>query len=330
MKRFFSRIGITLVLLFSLGGLAGAANKSAKPVSSEVAAVVNGKTITQQELAAQLQRVKQRAKQQGGDIPEERIDQIRKDILDNLIDQELLFQETVKAGIKVDSAAVASHLSGFKKQFPSEDKYKDALKEIGMSEEELTAAINKGMSIQELITTRITKDLTVSEDESKAFYQQHPEYFKRPEQVKASHILIKAGPEATAEQKAEAQKKIAMIGDQLKKGKDFAELARQYGEDGTKEKGGDLGYFARGQMVKPFEDAAFAMQPGQTSEMVTTPFGYHLVKVTDRRAEGMTEFSEAKESIERHLKQAKTEKQVKDYVENLRKNAKIEVKPKTP
>jgi len=326
MNRTLSRIAVFFVSMLCLPGVGLAADKAAKPAPAEVAALVNGAPITRKELAVQLERVKQRAKQQGANLAEDRIEMIRKDILENLVDQELLYQDSAKAGIKVEPAAVSGHLAGFKKQFPDDAKYKEALKEIGLSEKELTAAITKGMAIQELVNTKLTGNVTVGEEESKAFFNQHPEYFKRPEQVKASHILIKAGADATEPQKAEAQKKIAMIRDQLKKGKDFAELARQYGEDGTKETGGDLGYFARGQMVKPFEDAAFALKAGQTSEMVTTPFGYHVIKVTDRRAEGMADFAEVKETIEKHLKGTKSEQQVKTHIESLRKTAKIEIK----
>lgn len=321
MNRIFFPTAILVAAMLTLGGMAFAADKT------ETAAKVNGTAITRQELNVQLERVKQRAKQQGTDLPADRLEMIRKDILENLIDQELLFQDSVKAGIKADPAAVAKHLEGFKKQFASEDQYKEALKEIGLTEQGLTAVVQKGMAIDELVTNRLTKNVTVPESESKAFFDQNPQYFKRPEQVKASHILIKAGQDATDAQKEEAKKKIAMIRDQLKKGKDFAELARQYGEDGTKDKGGDLGYFAKGQMVKPFEDAAFALKPGQTSEMVTTPFGYHVIKVTDRRAEGMAPFAEAKEAIEKHLKQGKVEQQVKSHIEGLRKGAKIEIIP---
>ncbi len=171
---------------------------------------------------------------------------------------------------------------------------------------------------------QIADKVAVSEKESKAFYDVHPEFFKQPEKVKASHILIKLDPNAEESKKASAKEKIENIQKKLKEGKDFAALAREFSEGPSKDSGGELGFFARGQMVPPFEDAAFSLKTGEVSDLVVTRFGYHLIKVTEKPAAQTIKFEDAKEKIVQHLKQEGTKKELQSYIENLRKTASIE------
>jgi peptidyl-prolyl cis-trans isomerase C len=151
--------------------------------------------------------------------------------------------------------------------------------------------------------------------------------FKQPEQVKASHILIKVTPDADDAQKATARKKIEEIQQKLKNGGDFAALAKEYSEGPSGARGGDLGFFRHGQMVKPFENAAFGLEPGQVSDVVTTRFGYHLIKVTEKKPAKTLAYSEVKDKIGERLKQQKIEKQAGEYIDGLKKDAKIEKTP---
>ena len=130
--------------------------------------------------------------------------------------------------------------------------------------------------------------------------------------------------DAPADQKAEARKKIEAVQQKVKKGEDFATLAKTYSEGPSGPKGGDLGYFRRGQMVKPFEDAAFSLKPDETSEIVETQFGYHLIKVSDKKPAKKMTYAEVKDRLNEHLKKQKTDSEVNVYIETLRKDAKIE------
>ena len=125
------------------------------------------------------------------------------------------------------------------------------------------------------------KQVAVSDDAVRAYYQEHTETYNPPEKRRARHILLKAGaedsPEAKAARKAEAEKILA----QIKKGGDFSQLASQFSEDSTNIKGGDLGFFGRGQMVQPFEDSVFGLKKGEVSGVVETPFGYHIIKLEE-------------------------------------------------
>jgi peptidyl-prolyl cis-trans isomerase C len=151
-----------------------------------------------------------------------------------------------------------------------------------------------------------------------------PGLFKQPEQVRASHILIKVEPQADESQKAAARKKIQKIQQRLQKGEDFAALAEEFSQCPSSAKGGDLGYFRRGQMVKPFEEAAFALKPGEVSDVVETKFGYHLIKVIEKKSETTIAFEDIKDRLEQYLKQEKVQKEVSLYAQKLKEKAKVE------
>jgi len=140
----------------------------------------------------------------------------------------------------------------------------------------------------------------------------------------ASHILIKVDSKADASKKAEARKKIEKIQKKVKKGEDFAALAKEFSEGPSGAKGGDLGYFKRGQMVKPFEDVAFALKPVEVSDIVETRFGYHLIKVIDKKPEKVIAFAEVKDKLQQYIKRQKIQGQVNQYIEELKGKAKID------
>jgi len=164
----------------------------------------------------------------------------------------------------------------------------------------------------------------ITDEESKTYYDTHPQSFVQPEQVRASHILIRVDADATEAQKTEARKKITTIQQKLKKGEDFATLADNYSEDTTSKKGGDLGYFGRGQMVEPFEKAAFSLKPSEISDIVETQYGYHLIKVVDKKPEAKLTYAAVKDRLDQYLKQQKLQSAEKLYIDNLRKNAAVE------
>jgi peptidyl-prolyl cis-trans isomerase C len=170
----------------------------------------------------------------------------------------------------------------------------------------------------------VISKIDISDTDRRSFYDQNPQFFKQPEQVQARHILIKSGPKDDKAQQDKALEKIKQVQEEVKAGGDFAALAKKYSEGPSGKNGGDLGYFGRGQMVKPFEVAAFGLEPGQTSDIVKTQFGYHLITVTGKKAASTTPYEEVKEKIGSHLKQQKTTESVKVYIESLKKDAKIE------
>jgi peptidyl-prolyl cis-trans isomerase C len=195
---------------------------------------------------------------------------------------------------------------------------------MNLSEDEVRVQIKRGLSIKELIDQQVTSKVVITNEESKAYYDKNPQRFKQPEQIKAGHILIKVDAKADEAKKAEARQKIEEVQQKLKDGGDFAALAKEYSEGPSSAKGGDLGYFRRGQMVKPFEEAALALKPNEVSDVVETRFGYHLIKVYDNKPEQTLAYADVKDKIIQRLKQEKIEKEAVQYVGKLKKDAKLE------
>lgn len=297
----------------------------AKQPLDEKIAVVNGVIIKRSDFDRDVKRYQRQLSMMGKPLTSSDISSLRQDVFDNLVNAELLYQESQKAGGTVDDASVNQKIESIKKRFPADAEYQDWLTKMNLTEADLTAQIRRAVVIEQFVDKEIVQKISVSEEEMKAFYDSNPTFFKQPEQVKASHILIKVDANADPAQKAEARKKIEGIQQKLKEGADFAELAKEFSECPSAPKGGDLGYFRRGQMVKPFEEAAFALNPGETSDIVETNFGFHIIKVVDKKPEMATPYDGVrKDRIEQRLKQERIQKELGDYVEKLKQNAKIE------
>ena len=293
-------------------------------VSALKVAVVNGNVISRTDLDFETNQYKQQLEQRGQAVSEAQLQEVQKQALEGLINQELLFQESQVKGIQVSEKAIDDRLGAIKQRFGSQAEFETALTSLNLKESELKTKIKRGLAIEELIQTQIDDKVVISDQENEAFYKDHPEFFKQSEQVKASHILIKVEKDASDSDKAQAKAKIDAVQKKLKDGGDFAELAKEYSEGPSNEKGGDLGYFEHGQMVKEFEDAAFGLKPGEVSGVVETQFGYHLIKVTDKKPESTVAYDEVKDRITEYLKREKTQKDLQLYIEKLRGASKIE------
>lgn len=313
-----------LVTAMSLACMTLPALASEKPASAGKVAVVNGSVISQEELDREMSIVRQRFARMGRPIGDFQLLMIKNQILESLISRELLYQESQKKGIKAEKETIREEFTRLRNRFPSEDEFKNALSRMDLSEADLESQIERGLVIQEFIDKQFAQKVTVADKEVKAYYDSHPDSFKQPEQVRASHILIKVDPQADESQKAAARKKLEEIRRRLQAGEDFVALAREFSEGPTSVKGGDLGYFRRGQMVKPFEDTAFALKTGELSDIVETRFGCHLIKVTEKKPETIVAYADIKERLQQHLKEEKVQEKVNTYVEELKGKAKVE------
>ena len=291
--------------------------------SGKEAASVNGKPIFKSQYERDLSVFQKRAAQEGRQLSDADLTTIKNRILGNLIDGEVLYQQSQKEGVKVDNQAINEQIETIKKRFPDEAAYKKSLEEMGLSEKEIRAQIQRGLAINQLLDTHVRQKITVTEEEGKKFYNNNPNLFKQPEQVKASHILIKMAPNAEESIKIQARKKIETVQIKVRQGEDFGLLAKANSEGPSAQREGDLGYFRRGQMVKPFEDAAFALNVGEVSGIVETQFGYHLIKVTDKKLARTIPYKEVQFRLEQHLKKEKEKTEIQGYIKNLKKSAKI-------
>ena len=180
----------------------------------------------------------------------------------------------------------------------------------------------------EYLKREVAQKVTVSDDEVKTYYDSHKDEFKTQEMVKARHILVIVENSASEDEKKKAKDKAEIYLKKIKDGEDFAKMAAEVSDDpGSKAKGGDLGFFPKGRMVKSFEDAAFALKPGETSGIVETQFGFHIIKVEDKKEPTIESFDAVKERIKQKLAQDRTRKELTDFIDKAMKDSKTEIYP---
>ena len=250
---------------------------------------------------------------------------LKREALDELIDREVLWQEAQRRGAKVGDEEVDAALKQFRATFKSEDAYRRKLERAGFDEKGYREYVRQELAINRMIPS-LVETPKVSEEEIEQFYRDNPKRFVRADSARARHILVKVDKDADAAAKAAALKRAQDLLADARAGKDFADLAQRYSEDSaTRGSGGDLGTFGRGAMVKPFEDAAFALKPGQISEVVETPFGYHVIKLEEYQPAGQVPLAEVKDRVRDFLAYGKRQDAIKAEVTKLRALAKIEV-----
>ena len=288
-------------------------------------AVVNGSPVLKEDYLAQAERYIASIEQQGQVIPEPDKAQIRSGILQSMIEQELILQDARKENFSVPEDKIQTEWESFKNQFPSETEFKDAVAQWGFSEKALRTQMRNVMTIQDYLDSQFEEAVQVTEPEISSYYNANLIEFSQPRQVRASHILILVDPTADEATKAEARREIEMIQGKLEQGGNFASLAREFSQGPSAPQGGDLGFFSRGQMVPPFEEAAFSLSIEEISEIIETQFGYHIIQATDSTADSTIPLSDAHDQIEEYLGEQKRNQVISDHVQKLRDAANIEI-----
>ena len=302
----------------------GSGNASGHENSDDVVAIVNGVEITRSVFERQLEAQMQQYQAQGMQIDDEQRSEIEEQLLDQLIARELILQDGRDRGIAPSEEDVAAQLEQIKAQFPSEEAFEEALAQQNLTLEEIESDIAEQMVIEEILQGDVLRDTEVGEEAAREFYDDNPELFETPPQVRASHILVLTQNMDESERE-EARDRIEDIRRRIDEGEDFAELAREYSEDGTAQDGGDLGFFSQGQMVPEFEEVAFDLEVGEMSDIVETQFGYHIIHKTDESDEGVQSFEEALPQIEQFLGQQEQQELFRNYIDELRDQADVEV-----
>ncbi|MCD8024568.1 MAG: peptidylprolyl isomerase [Candidatus Gastranaerophilales bacterium] len=271
---------------------------------------------------------------------------IKDRLVNELIFKELINQEIKKREITVSADEIKARKAEIIEKIGSKEKFEELLKNNGVSQKQFTEDVENEIKMDKLIEQ--TNDTRVTEKDAKQFYNENKPSFDYPERVRASHILIEVNPaqikqeiiaqdkkgELTSEEinkktqeAVDAKMKFAKdVREQAVKNPDsFAELAKQYSDDkATADKGGDLGFFPKDAMVKPFADAAFKLKPGTVSEIVVTDFGNHIIIVTDKAKAGIQPFDKVKEEIMAYLEQKNKVDALKNILDGLKAQAKID------
>jgi peptidyl-prolyl cis-trans isomerase C len=240
------------------------------------------------------------------------------------VEQWLLYKEAESSGCKVTEDDLEEKLTEIREGMGGAPGLLGFLEARQVTVAEFRENLRRDLCIRRFIEDHFTSELEITDADVETFYEQNREAFGPKQEVHARHVLIT--PEEPGDEKAkeEARKEAQEVLDQARAGEDFGELARTHSDGPSAPRGGDLGWFGRGQMVPPFEEAAFGLEPGEVAGPVETRFGYHVIKLEDRRStEGRT-LDEVREDIRRHLGQQRLTILIRDHVKALREQADIE------
>jgi peptidyl-prolyl cis-trans isomerase C len=295
--------------------------------SVEKVATVNQTDITREELDREMKLVSFKLTRQGRPVSAEQLKRYEKDIRETLISRTLLLEQAETLEIGVKESLVRKAMDEFKSGFKDEKAYEMELERIGFTEKMMENQVQEGLTIKALLDKEVLKGSLVSDAQVRAYYEKNPDRFKQAEQVKASHILIKVAKNASAEKKEKAMAAIQGLKERIDNGESFAVLAQEYSDCPSSARGGDLGFFTREQMVPPFSKAAFELAVGEVSNVVETQFGYHLIKVTERKPEQTLSFNDVKTEINNRLLREEEGKRINAYLKTLEEQAEIQRYP---
>jgi peptidyl-prolyl cis-trans isomerase C len=306
---------------------AGAAAPPAdvKPVPAQLpdpVAKIDTEAISKAEFERAIKTVEGRA---GRQVPPEQRDRVYRQVLEELVNIRLVAHEGKVRNIAVTDTDVDSQIGKIRQQFKTEDEFKTALSQRALTLDDVKTEARTEILVNKTLEAEILPKVAVAQADLDAYYKANPDQFKAPEQVRASHILIPINSSMTEVQKTEARTTAEGILKRVKAGEDFAALAKQYSKDGSAASGGDLNYFERGKMVPAFEQAAFSLKPGDISPVVETPFGFHIIKVTDRKEQRTVPLAEVSDRLSDFLKQRKQQELTQAFIQSLHQKYKIEI-----
>lgn len=301
-----------------------AATATPKPIElKDPVATVNGEKISKAELQDAFDNA---VKMSGMDASQLTADQKLagyQKLLDDLITERLL--KAAAQDIKVTDDEATAEIEKIKKNFPTEDAFKQQLKQANQTEEKLQKLVKDGLQQRKWIESKVADQVAVTDADAEKFYKENVKQFEQPDQVRASHILflVPQGAPDDEVKKKEAAANAAY--ERAKKGEDFTKLAKELTEEPNgKESGGDLNFFTKEQMVPEFANAAFGMKVGDISKPVKTEFGYHVIKVTEKKPAGTVPLDEVKPQLVSYLKSQKQQAAVQELIGKLQSDAKIE------
>ncbi|MGP0629922.1 peptidylprolyl isomerase [Nitrospina sp. 32_T5] len=305
-----------------------------------IVATVNGREIPGTMLVSQVQMYKMFHQQQGHRVSPEQEAEYSKEALDNLIGQELLFQKAKEWEITVDEKTVQGEIQKIQSQFPSEELFKRALHVQGLNEDLLQVSIERQLVEEQVTRTRLAPKANVSDAAVKTFYEENREQFLQPPRWEFSHIFTAALKQEEPEDpklterfhklqnlvEADARKKIENALKEIKSGKQFQDVAKEFSEhEETRKKGGKWGTMAQHEMPEEIYEVVSKLKPGQTSGIVRSEYGFHILRLDAAVPEEVVPLDQVKTDLLNHLLKEEVKKEKDKLVSELRDEADVEV-----
>jgi len=283
----------------------------------DVVARVNGQPVSGRELENVIRReLASIDNPEWKDLQEEYRNQLTYAGVTTLVNSRLIYEKALAEGVKATAAEIDEAVQGLVKNYPNDAELNAALARQFLTRDTLRQKVEQELTIAKYASS-LAQAVTVTPEEVAKYYAEHPDEFAHPDIVRASHILLR-GDDAETKERAEA-----LLG-RAQKGEDFAKLARENSVDATASAGGDIGYVAKNVLDADFANAAFSMKTGDI-RLVKSRFGYHVVKLTDKKAEGVSTLDEIREDLTTLMKQSKAQTDLANLLKQLRDAAKVEV-----
>ncbi len=320
---------LTIGLLVVLAGCGSdSGDDAASAPEGDVAAVVNGTPITVdevQKVTGNLQR--QNIAPDSTATGATEAERLYNTAVERLVEQQLLVKAAEDAGVTVSDDEIQSNVSQLQMMAGGAEAFQKLLDENNATQEDVVRDMRTNLLLKEYFDQVVNQNPDITDAEVQKFYEEHQaDYGPQPE-VHARHILVRTDPGMDDMAKAAARQKINDALARIEAGEDFAVVAKEVSEDPTTAaSGGDLQWFGRGQMVAPFDSAAFALEPGEVSGVVETQFGYHVLKTEDKRMAPAKTLQEVEGGIRNFLAQQKAQNQFRAVIDSLKAKADIEIK----
>lgn len=290
--------------------------------SADVVAVVNGAPIHASDLDAAMNTLVPLSSYHQNLKPQ-KVDELRTQALDGLIDEELRYQEAVRLKVHVAEGDVDLALARAKKSYKDEQEFERQRKASGATLPQIRASILRALLIARVSEQEVGNRCRVTEPQAAAFYHDNPARFVLPEQVRVSLITIGVDPSAAPPEWERARQKARDVAQRIAGGAPFDAIAREFSSDESRGKGGDLGFVHRGQLIDEFERALRDLKPGAVSPVVQTIFGFHLLRLVDVRPAAQKTFADVKATIVRDLTETRCAEQAAAWSKRLRSAARI-------
>lgn len=300
-----------------------------KQFLDRVVAVINDEAITQSEIDIMLRPIfNQYKKDYQGDRLVDVLDQARRQLLNQLIEDRLVFQEAKEKKIEIDNVDVDKQMENFKKRFKGESELESVLKDEGMTLTTMRERLERQAMIRKLQDMEVRSKVVVSPMEVEKYYQEHPEEFKTTEAIQVRSLTIKKSDEARENGLTDefAKAKIEELKEKITQGQDFSEIAKNYSEDMQAPSGGLSDWINRGDMIDVIDQKIFNLKVGEMTDLLETSMGYHVFRLEKKREARTISFEEAREDVYRLIYQQKIEKRFTEWMDELKSKAYISLR----
>jgi parvulin-like peptidyl-prolyl isomerase len=312
-------VGFVSLSLFSTNAL--------PRVIDGIAIIVNDDAILVSEINEMMMPLMQeyRARYAGSEL-KKKMTELKDTIIEQAIDTRLILQIAKQRGVTADEKNVESRIEAVKKRFPSEEVFLEALSAKGVTYKEYSDQVAEQVLVQETLRRVLGVGIDITDNEIREYYDEHPDEFITKPKVNLAQIFLQIPSGSTEEEIEKIRRKAAELHVLIEDGMDFSELAKKYSEGPFRDKGGIIGIAGPGEILPELEEIAFNLKTGETSEVIQTVYGFHLLQALEAFPARKVTFEEAQQVIEERIHETKRSEKYKDWMERLREDSYIDIK----